>query len=180
MQLLDSETRYGAISRLLHWALAALILWQFLGMGLKLLFGRNGFTGFFVGTHQSVGFVIFLLVVLRVAWAILSRKRRPSHGEGALGKAAAAGHGVLYLLMLAIPTLALLRAWGGTRGFAPFGTQIFAPREAELAWATAPGNLVHGELGWVMAVVIAGHIAMVALHEGLWRDGTLRRMAGRG
>lgn len=179
MQILDTSERYGAVSRLLHWAVAVLILWQFLGMGLKLIFGRNDFVGFFVGTHQPVGFVIFWLVVIRALWALASRKRRPEHGTGLVAKAAAAGHGLLYALMIAIPTLALLRAWGGTRGFAPFGIEVFAPREPEIAWATGLANLLHGELGWALAVLIAGHIAMVGVHESLWRDGTLRKMAGR-
>lgn len=179
MQVLDNSERYGAISRLLHWVLAVLILWQFLGMALKLMFGRNDFTGFFVGTHQPVGFIIFLLVVVRAVWALASRKRRPDHGSGLVAKAAQAGHGLLYALMIAIPALALLRAWGGTRGFAPWGIEIFAPREVEIAWATSLAGLLHGELGWVLAALIAGHIAMVGVHESLWRDGTLRKMAGR-
>ncbi|NDV50213.1 MULTISPECIES: cytochrome b [unclassified Salipiger] len=179
MQIFDSSDRYGAVSRGLHWAVAVLILWQFLGMGLKLIFGRNDFVGFFVGTHQTVGFVIFWLVMFRALWALASRKRRPDHGTGMLAKAAAAGHGLLYALMIAIPTLALLRAWGGTRGFAPFGFEVFAPREVEIAWATSLAGLLHGELGWVLAVLIVGHIAMVAVHERFWRDGTLRKMAGR-
>ena len=179
MQIFDSSDRYGAVSRGLHWAVAVLILWQFLGMGLKLIFGRNEFVGFFVGTHQPVGFVIFWLVVFRALWALASRKRRPDHGTGMLAKAAAAGHLLLYALMIAIPTLALLRAWGGTRGFAPLGFEVFAPREVEIAWATSLAGLLHGELGWVLAVLIVGHIAMVAVHERFWRDGTLRKMAGR-
>ncbi len=177
--LRDTSRVYGRISRLLHWTIAALILWQLLGMGLRLIFGRQPFVGFFVGSHQPVGTVIFVLVLIRFVWAIANRGNRPAHGAGLIGIASRLGHLALYALMLIVPSVAILRAWGSTRGFAPFGFTIFAPRTEEVAWATGLGSALHGELAWVMAALIAGHIVMVGVHEGMWRDGTLAKMAGR-
>ena len=175
----DTHTGYGLVTRALHWGMAALILWQFVGMGLRLLLGRTPLVSFFVGTHAPVGTLLFALILLRGVWALANRGRRPSHGAGLVGMAAQAGHGLLYLMMLAIPSLALLRAWGGTRPFAPFGIPVFPGREAELSWATTPASLLHGELAWILGVLVLGHVAMVVLHERVWRDGTLARMAGR-
>ena len=31
----------------------------------------------------------------------------------------------------------------------------------------------------LLLLLIAGHVLMVGVHEGMWRDGTLARMAGR-
>ena len=42
-------------------------------------------------------------------------------------------------------------------------------------WATC--SVMHGEGAWLLLALIAGHVAMVGLHEA-WRDGTLARMAG--
>lgn len=130
LPLRDTPARYGRVTRLLHWTIAALILWQFLGMAIKLALGRGPVSGFFVGLHQPVGAVLFALIVLRVAWALLNRRRRPDHGAGLVGTAARLGHLALYALMLAVPSLALLRAWGAERAFQPFGVRIFAAREA--------------------------------------------------
>ncbi|WP_283178368.1 hypothetical protein [Gemmobacter sp. 24YEA27] len=38
---------------------------------------------------------------------------------------------------------------------------------------------MHGELGWVFGALLIGHIAMVGLHEAMWKDGTLAKMAGK-
>lgn len=178
--LRDTPECYGAISRLLHWAMAALILWQFIGMGLKLALGRTPLVSFFVGTHQKVGTILLLLVVVRVIWGWVNRNRRPAHGAGPLGLAARAGHGALYAVMLIVPFAAVLRAYGSERAFAPFGFEIFAAREVPIGWMVSFGDALHGELGWLMLALIAGHVVMVGLHEKLWRDGTLARMAGRG
>ena len=180
MTMRDTEAAYGPVTRLLHWGIAALILWQFLGMGLRLIFGRTPLVSFFVGSHQPVGLVLFVLIVARVLWALANRGRRPPH-TGALGHAARLGHGALYGLMLVVPAVALLRAWGGARGFAPWGIQIFAPRAegAEITWAVDLAGLLHGELAWALGALVLGHVAMVSLHERLLHDGTLSRMLGR-
>lgn len=175
----DTRAVYGRLTRLLHWSIAALVGWQFLGMGLRLLLGRTPLVGFFVGSHQKVGSVLFLLIVLRIGWALANRANRPDHGPGLLGAAATAGHLVLYLVMLTVPGAALLRAWGSERVFAPFGFPVFPAQMPEIGWAVGIGDALHGELAWVMLALIAGHVAMVGIHESMWRDGTLARMAGR-
>lgn len=179
---LDSPDRYGRVSRLLHWAMAGLILWQLTGMILRAALGRVPVVSFFVGLHPAVGTALFALVVARILWALAMRGRRPAHGRGPVGIAARLGHLALYALMLAVPAAALIRAWGGPRGLQVWGLTVF-PARAEtdvVAWAVALGNGVHGMMGWLLALLLLGHVAMVAVHEGLWRDGTLRRMAGRG
>ncbi|WP_226941828.1 cytochrome b [Pseudooceanicola spongiae] len=175
---MDTTQAYGRISRILHWGLAALFLWQFLGMAVKLVLGRVPLSGFFVGLHQPVGLAIFALIALRVLWALLNRGHRPGHGAGALGLAARLGHLTLYTVMVAVPLLALLRAFGNTRGFAPWGFEIFAPRAQEIAWMVNLGNAAHGLLAWTLAALIAGHIVMALLHHFVLRDGLLRRMIG--
>lgn len=177
--LRDTPRIYGKVTRLLHWAMAALILWQFLGMGLRAVFGRQEWLAPLVGSHAPVGTALFVLVILRGLWAWSNRRNRPAHGGGVLGRAATAGHGLLYLLMLAIPGLALLRAWGSDRVFAPFGFEIFSAKSPEVEWTGAIAGALHGELGWVLMAVVAGHVLMVGLHQAMWRDGTLARMAGR-
>lgn len=179
LPLRDTPLAYGLVTRALHWSIAALILWQFMGMGLKLALGRQPVVGFFVGSHQPVGTVLFGLIVLRLLWALANRGNRPAHGAGPLGLAARAGHLLLYLVMAAVPTLALLRAWGGERPFSPFGIPVFPGREAPVAWTQSLAEALHGELAWLLALMILGHVVMVGVHEGMWRDGTLARMAGR-
>ncbi|WP_326540052.1 cytochrome b [Pseudorhodoferax sp.] len=176
---LDSPDRYGRISRWLHWGMALLFAWQFIGMGLRLALGRTPVVSFFVGSHASVGLLLLVLVLLRGAWGLANRQRRPPHGSGWLGRAAALGHAALYLLMLVVPLIALLRLAGSGRAFAWFNTvPLFAagPKNEALM---APANAAHGVLAWVLLALVAGHVGMVLLHRWYWRDAVARRMVGR-
>lgn len=178
MQIRDNPLRYGAVSRGFHWLMALLILWQLAGMAARVvLSSSHPLTLALAGRHQQIGTALFLLIVARMVWAALNRRSRPPHGQWVL--AVRLGHGALYALMLLVPLAALLRAWGNERAFAPFGFQIFAeraPGEA-VGWAVAFGNHVHGEAGWLLGVLIFGHVLMALVHHFARRDGTLRRMA---
>lgn len=178
LPLWDSPAAYGLVSRLLHWGVAGLIGWQLLGMALRLWLGRHPLVSVFVGLHQPLGTLLFVLIVLRLGWMVLNRRNRPGHGAGWLGLATRIGHGALYGLMLVVPLAALLRAYGSGRGFAPWGIPLFPPREPIDA-LVALGDALHGELAWGLAALVLGHAGMALLHGLLWRDGTLRRMAGR-
>jgi len=176
--LLDTPLRYGLVSRLLHWGMAALFAWQFSGMAIKLLLGRHPVSSFFVGTHASLGALLFLLVLLRGAWGLLNLRRRPPHGPGLLGRAATLGHLAIYALMVAVPALGLLRAYGSGRAFAPFGIPLWGAQRETIPGLVEAGNAAHGELAWVLLAVIAGHVAMVVVHRVVLRHGVLPRMAG--
>ncbi|PZR08328.1 MAG: cytochrome B [Azospirillum brasilense] len=176
----DTPDRYGLVSRFLHWGMALLFAWQFAGMVVKVTVGRSPLTAFLVGTHGSVGALLFLLILLRGAWGLYSLRRRPPHEPGLLGLAARLGHLALYGLMLVVPTLALLRQYGSGRAFAPFGIPLWPASGERVEALVAPANAAHGLLAWTLLALIAGHVAMVLLHRFLWRDGTLARMAGRG
>jgi cytochrome b561 len=177
---LDTPQRYGLVSRALHWGMAALFLWQFAGMAVRITVGRHPVTAFMVGSHSGIGFLLLCLVLLRGAWGLANARRRPGHAPGLVGRLATLGHLALYALMLVVPSLALLRAYGSGRAFAPFGIPVFPGFEGgPIGWMTAPGHAAHGLLAWTLLALVAGHVAMVIVHRRLWRDDVLHRMAGR-
>lgn len=177
---LDSATRYGLLSRILHWSMAALLFWQFAGMIVRITVGRHPVTAFMVGTHKPLGVILLLLVLVRGAWGLYNLRRRPAQATTMLGRMAAMGHGALYALMLLVPTLAVLREYGSGKPFTPWGVALFDGSAGEIDALNRLGDALHGELAWVMGALILGHILMVLLHQFLWRDATLSRMAGRG
>jgi cytochrome b561 len=179
VQIRDDGVRYGLVTRTLHWAVAALLAWQFTGMAIKLILGRVPLSAFFVGTHQPLGGVLFTLIAVRALWGLYNLRRRPPHAPGLIGRAALAGHGLLYALMLTIPSLGLLRAAGSGKGYAPFGVEIFPRTGRQVDWMVAPAERFHGELAWTLCAAIAGHIVMVLAHRFVWRDETLAKMVGR-
>ncbi len=176
MRLRDDGFRYGAVTRVLHWAMALLLAWQFAGMAIKLTVGKAPITAFWVGTHKGIGVILLVLIVLRAFWGLYNMKTRPAHGGGFWGLAARVGHLALYVLMLIVPALALLRQYGSGKPLDVFGVRLINGGWAEAPWMTAPANAVHGLLAWVLLAAIAGHILMVLVHRFIWKDGTTRRM----
>lgn len=177
--LYDTPDRYGSLSRALHWGMAALFLVQFASAAAHFLLPReNPLREALWSLHTPLGITLFLLVLLRGAWGLVNLKRRPAADAGLIGKAATAGHIALYALMVLVPGTRLLAAAGGTRGLEYLGIQLFAPNATETAWMQAPAEW-HGELGWLLALLVVGHIVMaVGWHQIIKRDSTLRRMAG--
>lgn len=175
----DTPLRYGLLTRFLHWGMAALFVWQFLGMGVKLTLGRHPLTAFLVGTHKPIGLLLMLLILCRGAWGLSQWRVRPPHPPTVVGRLAGLGHAALYALMLYVPAVALLREYAGGRGFAPWGLPLFPATGEQIPWLMAPANASHGVLAWTLLALVVGHVAMVVLHRVVWRDATLARMAGR-
>lgn len=175
--LRDHPNGYGVVSRAFHWIMAVFIVWQFVSVLLRLTAADTAIEGFFWSTHFSVGFTIFVLAMLRGAWGLSNLSNRPAHeGSELLRKGATLGHALLYVLMIVVPFLAILRAANNGRGFSVYGIQLVAPGGEPNPALMAPGNAAHGFLGFVLFVLIAGHILFALYHAFGRRDGTLDRM----
>lgn len=158
----DNTDRYGSISRLLHWGMALLLLWQFASAAARVLAEDTTVEQFLWSTHKPLGALLLVLVVIRIVWALINTSHRPP----SVSAGAKAGHIALYLLLLVVPAIALLRQYGSGRSFEPFGIPLFPGFEGEeIAWMEAPANLLHSWLGWLMLVLIIGHAAMAIIHR---------------
>ncbi|NOR31854.1 MAG: cytochrome b [Sulfitobacter sp.] len=176
-RLSDSPERYGPVSRILHWGMAALFAAQFVSAAAHWALPReNALRETLWGYHANLGATLFLLVLLRGIWGLMNMKQRPTH-SGKMGQAAVAGHVALYALMVIVPAVRLLAAAGGTRGFSYFGIPIFPAHETAIAWTQIAAEW-HGEMGWALALLVLGHIAVATIwHGAIQRDNTLGRMA---
>ena len=177
----DGPRRYGYVSRILHWSMAFLMLWQFAGMVAKVTLGRSSpLTGLLAGAHSNVGLLLLVLAVVRAIWALSQRTHRPGHAAGVQAFAAWLVHTLMYLLMLIVPALAALRMLGNNRAFSWFGVIPLNDGTGEkVEWMVAPACAFHGLLGWVLGALILGHMVMVLVHHFMWKDDVAARMAGR-
>ncbi|XYD11867.1 cytochrome b (plasmid) [Methylobacterium sp. NMS12] len=171
----DTPQRYGLVSRGFHWLMAVLFAWQFAGALLYVGIGDTALTRFVGGSHFTLGFTLFVLVLLRGVWGLANLSRRPPH-PGRLGRAAVVGHGVIYGLMIVVPALALLRQYGSGKPFTPYGIPVMPGRDSKIAWMMVPGDLLHHWLAFILLAIVLGHIAMAVLHRVLWKDEVLARM----
>lgn len=175
--LSDRPDRFGPVSRAFHWSMAALFALQFSSAAAHWALPRGDVLRETLwSAHVDLGLTLFLLVLLRGTWGLCNLRQRPRH-LGLARWAATAGHAALYLLMVIVPALKILAAAGGTRGLSYFGLTLFPGRETAIAWTQAAAEW-HGPLGWGLAALVLGHIAMaIGWHRVIKRDDVLRRMA---
>ncbi len=158
----DNPRQYGSLSRLLHWLMAVLILVQFVSALAHYAFEDSAFEALVWPWHKPLGFALLVTATLRLAWALAQRTRRPA----AVSMAARFGHITLYAFMIAVPCLALLRQYGSGRAFEPFGLTLMPGFEGpKIDWMVDLGSLLHGELGWLLLMLIIGHASMVLIHR---------------
>lgn len=173
----NPSDRWGPVSQLLHWTIAALIVAvAVIGLWMDTL-PRSPRTIEIYALHKSLGLTILALAALRLAW------RFYAGAPGTLAdlprwqvRTASLTHAALYAVMFAMPLSGwLLNAAAGypLQWFGLFNVPRMIERDEavhELAEA------VH-EIGfWVLLVLVAAH-AIAAFHHHLFReDDTLRRM----
>lgn len=175
--MMDNGLKYGLVTRVLHWGMALLLIWQLGGVIAGYLLGETPLTEAWGGTHKPVGLLLFILAVVRALWGLLNLARRPQAHRGLIGKLAVAGHLALYGLLLFVPGVALIRQYGSGRAFEAFGLTIMESGHERIQWMTKLGGDWHGELGWVLLAMIGMHILMALVHHFAWKDDTLKRMA---
>lgn len=178
---LDTPQRYGRVTRILHWSIAVLILWQIGLVAAYKIFGERPLleTLATYTPHGIVGFLVMVIGALRLLWSLANRHRRPQHGNGLLGLAARSGHALLYALMLFIPAVALLRNYGSGRGWKPLGIEVIPATGEKVDWMVTAGNTAHGFAAWTLLALVGGHILMGLIHRFAWNDDVLSRMTGR-
>ncbi len=178
--LADNASRYGTVSRALHWGMALCFAVVFAAALAHYFAADTALEKALWPLHKPTGALLLLLVMLRSVWALRQRRQRPL----STSRAAHAGHLALYALMWAVPVIAMIRQYGSGNAFAPFGVPLVAARPGDkIEWMTQLGGLLHGELGWALMFLVAGHIGMALLHRHRARTGreidVLPRMLGR-
>ncbi len=155
---MKTTTGYSLAQLALHWAIAALILFNYLwseGMGGALRAHLSGADDSSGQVHVWVGVAVLALAGLRL---ILRLGRGAPEAPGQPGslavRAAGWGHGLLYVLMIAVPLGGAI-AWFG--GVAALGEG-------------------HALVANLLMVVAGAHALMALFHHYILKDGLLLRM----
>ena len=170
--------RYTRTAVMLHWLMALLIVVSF-GVGLYMHDLPLSPTKLKIYSwHKWAGVTIaLLLLLLRICWRLGHRPPAMVAGMPHWQQLAATGtHGLLYLLMLAIP----LSGWLMSSALG-FQTVYFGvlPLPDLLDKNRELGELlktVHMSLNFSMAALVAVHSAAALKHHFVDRDDTLARM----
>lgn len=174
--MLNSATRFGWISRLIHWAMAVLIL-SLLVLGTELASIQPGLANLWLyGLHKTMGLIALGLVALRLVWHRISPPPAPLGPPKAWEtRAAKAVHHLTYALLVLIPLSGWVYA-SATGLDILFADRWVIPPIAPVSEAWENGAfLAHSVLTKLLMAVLVLHVGG-ALRRAILRDGTLRRM----
>ena len=176
MPLRNTADSYGSLAKFLHWAIVLLIVPQyFLVEAAEEL--PNGVEKLQLFTwHKSLGMMVLLLALVRIGWKLANRGLPGPVGAPWQRKAAAASHGLLYLLILAQPLSGWLMSSTANYPVTLFGWFQFPALIGENHELHESLEEVHELLFTLMLVVTAVHIAAALYHHFILRDSVLRRM----
>jgi len=177
MQWGNTSNAYGAVAKFLHWSIVILIIAQYflaeaaeeLPDGLEKLA--------IVSNHKSFGMLVLGLAMLRISWKVLNRGQpAPVPMPKAQRIAAAAGHGLLYLLILAQPITGWMMSSAANYPVTFFGLFQFPSLVATNHDLHETLEEVHEALFGALVAIAVLH-ALAALYHHFWmKDDTLRRM----
>ena len=174
MQLTNTLTEYGIISKLLHWLSAILLIIQ-IPLGFYLVdldFGDERIT--FENIHVIIGLTIFYLVILRLLNNILNPtpKLDPSIfiGQKFIAKL---NHVLLYVAILSITISGILKKLFNGETLVIFFKEIRIKDNFELAEIFYEIHIIGN---YTLIGLIILHISAVIIHKVLFKENLLKRI----
>ena len=184
---MDKETRmaerpagYSGLQKLIHWVMALFVL-TLIPVGF-IMVARGKATNFDATTndlytaHKTFGFVVLLLMVLRIVVRIM--QGTPAH-EASLNRlqiiASKAVHELLYLMLLIVPMLGWLgvSAYGARGLLGGFALPEILIKNEGLAKVLLA---YHGYAALALVALLGAHIGAALLHRFILKDGVMKRM----
>lgn len=177
--------RYHPAQRLLHWLIAVLVIVT-LPIGLTLgtlgfegareTFGLETTNGLYIA-HKTIGVLMLVLMLLRVILRLIHGK--PPYAV-ALARpqkiASEIVHGLLYVLLLAMPVIGWMATAAG--GFPiNFFFWVLPPLIGENEALSGTLFLWHGIVGWTILGLVLVHVTGALYHWLIRRDGVMQRMS---
>ncbi|HEX8615836.1 MAG TPA: cytochrome b [Telluria sp.] len=172
------QERYTIPAIVFHWLIALLIVGAFI-MGLVMtdIAGITPTKLKYYSWHKWAGVSVLALAALRLLWRLTHAAPAYAAAMPAWQKGAAHGlHGMLYLLMFAVPLSGYfytLSAGFPVVWFGLFELPVLIGPDPELKPVL---KAVHYWLNMGMAGAVALHVAAALKHQFIDRDGVLKRM----
>jgi cytochrome b561 len=168
--------QYGTTAKVLHWLVVALLLVQYLIGWLMPDIHRGMKPGDAMTYHISVGIVILLLILARLAW----RLTHPVAPESSLPPwqrlSSEAMHWLLYLLVLATTIsgwlFASFRGWSISFFFLTPLPMLSGENPAAIRII----NHWHQKFEWTLLILIGLHVVAALVHIFIYRNRVMQRM----
>jgi cytochrome b561 len=173
-----AATSYDPVARTLHWTIVVLVFVTMpVGIAMNDLVPEGPVQDALYVLHESIGVSIFILMLLRLGWRVGHGAPPPSAALTPLEVLGSrAVHGLLYLVLLAMPVTGYLLVVAG--GFPLTYFDLFpVPRlvAKDDALSKISENM-HLALQWVVYALVAIHAGAALHHHFIRHNDVLRRM----
>ncbi len=166
---------YDSLAISLHWLTTGLVItlfclaefWDFAPRPAKHLM---------VVAHMSLGILLALTLVTRIAWRLSTGRKIQSDDTGLFALAAKAMHYALYVLLVAQVGLGFMMAWTDNRPLSFFGLPIPSPFGT---FSKATNDLVdrlHDINAWTIIILASCHALAALFHHFVLKDDVLGTM----
>ena len=176
----DGVRGYSGFAKLLHWLIALCVI-AVVVVGIAMTNYKGPWGDTLYNTHKSLGVLILVLMVVRVAYRLGHGAPPPEPTLEPWRRAASSTvHTLLYVLLVVQPIVGYLAnsAYGATTPF--FGLFEIAPIIAKDEPLSERLFLIHGWTGFGIAFLVLMHVGAALHHYVLCRDRVLHRMLPRG
>ncbi len=173
-----SAPEYSAITRILHWIVALLIIGLiWLGWWMVDLSYYDRWYNRSLELHKSLGMLVLAIAMVKIAWVVYEGKPGfPDTIQPWERAAATAVHHLFFLLMLLIPITGYVISTSAGDGISVFG-MLEVPAVLPVSETLREVAIeLHFWLAYATGALVAVHALAALKHHFVDRDETLRRM----
>ncbi len=176
MVIKDTLAGYGIVSRVFHWGMAAAVFALF-GLGWWMV-GLDYYSPYYKSApdlHRSVGMLLLIALVLRIAWRLINVKPDDSDLTPLERRASRIVHKAFYPLLLILMISGYLISTADGRAIDVFGW-FSVPSLVQSKGLEMAAGLVHELVAYAVIVLAVIHSAAAIKHHVADKGKTLTRM----
>lgn len=178
MQFRNTPTRYGAVTKLAHWAIAALII-GLTGLGIYMveLTYYDRYYNLSLETHKALGILVLELAIIKILWSAFSASPESAATMKSWEKGAARlMHLTLYAMMVLIPLSGYAISTADGKAVSFFGWYEVPACLPQIENLNQTASEIHYYLAYITIGLVGLHVAAALKHQLLDKDGTLGKM----
>jgi cytochrome b561 len=179
MSLKNTTKAWGSLAKFYHWLTVVVLMTTWVAVALHEDAGEDSAEGIrYLLLHKSWGLLLFAVVLARLLWRSSNVTPSPIKMPELQKKAASFVHGMLYLLILAMPITGVIMSQLSGKPVSCFGlfdVPQFIAVNKEMAKDV---KALHEDVFFpVLMWFIVGHIGAALFHRFVLKDGLLKRMS---
>lgn len=169
-------TQWNGTSKFLHW-LMVLMLFVIAVIGLSHDYFPGDTRKLIMGWHKALGVTVLVLAAVRLVWNLVTPSpARIASTPSWMHLTAQITHGLLYVLMLAMPLSGWIMSSAGGRPVNYFGLGELPNLVAKNDSLRELAGEWHETMFWVLLVVVILHAGAAIYHQVMLKDGLLDHM----